>query len=199
MTRNLAALALALGVLGPTASAQEEPRAVEDIRRELNRLPQYSVFDLLSFDYQKGMVTLGGYVSDPSLKRAAQKAVERIEGVEQVTNRIEQLPHSISDDDLRSELYRAIYRDSPLSRYGDADDAPSTSRQRFGGWGRDDRRFSGMEPIVGAIHIIVKRGNVLLAGVVDRTEDKQLAELKAKGVFGVHRVANSLEVVGRAP
>ena len=47
-----------------------------------------------------------------------------------------------------------------------------------------------------AIHIIVKRGDVILAGVVDRLEDKRLAELKARSVFGVRTVVNRLEVPG---
>jgi hyperosmotically inducible periplasmic protein len=176
MSRSAVCMAIGFVGLSAAASAQEEPRAVQEIRRELARLPQYSVFDLVTFDYEKGMVTLGGYVTDPSLKRAAEKAVQRIEGVERATNRIEVLPNSISDDDLRSELYRAIYRDSPLSRYGDVDGTVGPK----------------------AIHIVVNRGNVILAGVVDSTQDKHLAELKARGVFGVRRVVNDLEVAGRA-
>jgi BON domain len=198
MSRSAVCMAIGFVGLSAALSAQEEPRAVQEIRRELARLPQYSVFDLVAFDYEKGMVTLGGYVTDPSLKRAAEKAVQHIEGVERATNTIEVLPNSISDDDLRWEVYRAIYRDSPLSRYGDADDALGASRTRSSGWGRD-RAFPGMEPVgPKAIHIIVNRGNVILAGVVDSTQDKQLAELKARGVFGVRKVVNDLEVAGRA-
>lgn len=200
------ALALTLSaVFIAAAGAQEEPRAVEDIRRELSGLPQYGVFDLISFDYERGVVTLSGSVSEPSLKGAAEQAVRRIEGVEQVTNRIEELPRSAADQKLREAIYRAIYRDSPLSRYGSADESPSSTR-----WGRGRLRpaerggspagpLDDLEPIgAHAIHIIVNRGRVLLAGVVERTEDKRLAELKAKGVFGVRTVVNSLEVSGQA-
>ena len=38
----------------------------------------------------------------------------------------------------------------------------------------------------------------MLSGIVDKTEDKLLAELKAKGVFGVRKVVNDLAVAGQA-
>jgi hypothetical protein len=153
MSRAVACLAF-LG-WAAAASPQEEPRAVQDIRSELARLPQYTVFDLISFDYEKGMVTLGGYVTEAGLRQAAGKTVERIEGVEKVTNRIEVLPNVIPDQKLRTELYRAIYRDSPLSRYGTGDDQLAASRARSTDGSRSasdgsrspstERPFYGME------------------------------------------------------
>ena len=174
MTRYPLAVAVwAIGAATP-AIAQEEPRAVQEIRRVLADLPQYGVFDWVTFEYDRGAVTLGGFARDPSLPGAAEAAVERVEGVERVSNRIERLPSASSDEDLRQEVHRAIYRDSPLSRYGKADGTA-------------------------AIHIVVNRGNVILAGAVERTEDKRLAELKARSVFGVRRVENALEVSGQKP
>jgi hyperosmotically inducible protein len=161
-------LMLAAGSPGP-ASAQEEPRAAREIRGVLSDLPLYGVFDVLSFDYDKGRVTLSGSVTDAALKDAAEKAVRKVEGVESVTNRIRTLPTSKADTDLRAKLFAAIYRDSPLERYEKADESRS------------------------AIRILVDRGNVRLVGVVDRLEDKELAGLKAKGVFGVREVANDLK------
>lgn len=168
------AVLVLVAVQTSSVSAQEEPRPVQEIRRQLAGLPQYGVFDLITFDYEKGMVTLGGYVTEPSLKHAAEKAVRRIEGVEKVTNRIEVLPSSKADEDLRAKVHRAIYVDSPLARY--------------------EHVVEGRSPI----RIIVNRGHVTLAGVVDRLEDKQLAELKAKGVFGVGTVANDLQTAAQA-
>lgn len=168
-SRVLAVLfVLVAGATGP-AVAQEEPRAVREIRGALADLPQYGVFDVLSFDYDKGEVTLSGSVTDAALKDAAEKAVRRIEGVESVTNRIDTLPTSRADETLRARLFAAIYRDSPLERYEKADESRS------------------------AIRIIVDGGNVRLVGVVDRLEDKELAGLKAKGVFGVREVVNDLK------
>jgi osmotically-inducible protein OsmY len=159
--------------LPATAAMQDEPRVVQEIRRALEELPQYGVFDWVTLEHDRGQVTLGGFARDPSLRAAAEAAVRRVEGVEQVTNRIETLPNLASDETLRQEIHRAIYRDSPLSRYGRADGTA-------------------------AIHIVVKGGNVTLAGTVERTDDKRLAELKARSVFGVRKVDNALAVSGQA-
>lgn len=166
-------LLLVFVACGPVLAAQDEPRAVPGIRRELSDLPQYGIFDLITFEYDRGRVTLAGFVTDPSLRRAAEKAVRRVEGVERVVNHIEPLPTSKADQDLRARLRRAIYEDSPLARYEKADESRS------------------------AIRIIVSHGQVTLAGVVDRLEDKELAELKAKSVFGVREVLNALRTTAQ--
>jgi osmotically-inducible protein OsmY len=174
VTRHaVAAGLLAILAAGPVTAAQEQPRAVQEIRRALEELPTYGAFDWITFEYDRGQVTLDGFARDPSLKGAAADAVRRVEGVEQVANRIETLPNLASDEKLRQEIHRAIYRDSPLSRYGKADGTA-------------------------AIHIVVNSGDVMLAGTVERTDDKRLAELKARSVFGVRKVENVLEVSGQA-
>ncbi len=45
------------------------------------------------------------------------------------------------------------------------------------------------------IRIIVKNGNVTLEGVVDNESDKNIANIRAKGVSGVFGVTNNLQVV----
>ena len=47
---------------------------------------------------------------------------------------------------------------------------------------------------VPTIHIIVKNGNVFLEGAVANEGDKNLANIKAKGVSGVFSVTNNLQV-----
>jgi osmotically-inducible protein OsmY len=173
VTRQTLATHLLSIMAAAPVTAQEQPRAVQEIRRALEELPTYGVFDWITFEHDRGQVTLDGFALDPSLKDAAAQAVRRVEGIDQVANRIETLPNLGSDETLRKEIHRAIYRDSPLSRYGKADGTA-------------------------AIHIIVNRGNVMLAGVVERTDDKRLAELKARSVFGVRKVENALEVSGQA-
>ena len=170
--RHLAGTVLVILAASSTADAQPEPRAAQEVRRVLEDLPQYGVFDWITFEYDRGEVTLAGFARDPSLKGAAAAAVERVEGVERVTNRIETLPNTSADETLRQEIHRAIYRDSPLSRYGKADGTA-------------------------AIHIVVSHGNVMLAGVVERTDDKRLAELKVRSVFGARKVENALDVSGQ--
>jgi hyperosmotically inducible protein len=94
--------------------------------------------------------------------------VKSIEGISGVTNNIEVLPPSPMDDQLRRALYRAIYGDPQLSKYG----------------------WSSMP----SIHIIVKSGHVTLEGVVDNDTDKNLAGLRANSVPNVFEVKNNLVV-----
>ena len=141
---------------------------VKEVRHQLLLLPYYSVFDNLLFKVDGDKVTLLGQVVRPTLKSDAENAVKDIEGVASVTNQIEVLPVSPMDDGLRRALYRAIYGDTALSRYG----------------------MSALP----SIHIIVKNGNVALEGVVDSESDKNLANLRASGVTNVFSVTNNLTV-----
>ncbi len=221
---NQAFLSISVAValaLSPAASARASAQDVDVaeseiarlVRKELAALPNYGVFDLLTFVVnEKGLVSLGGYVHQASLSSAAEKAVKKIEGVREVQDKIEVLPVSPLDDDLRRELYREIYHDSYASGHGAADSQLSTSRPRLSPWSPGYRRqdplrppiwsgrtFPGPEPLGDyAIHIIVRNGKVLLAGVVDSQADKTAAGLKASGVFGVRKVENELQVAPAA-
>jgi len=126
------------------------------------------VFDNLLFKVEGDKVTLLGQVVRPTLKSDAENAVKSIEGVASVNNQIEVLPVSPMDDQLRRAVYRAIYGDPVLSRYG----------------------MSALP----SIHIIVKNGNVTLEGVVDSESDKNLANLRASAVPNVFSVTNNLTV-----
>jgi hyperosmotically inducible protein len=213
----IAVLAVLAAASAPAPAQDEEmpeSEIVRRVRREIASLPTYGVFDLLTFQVNdKGLVSLGGYASDASLPGAAEKAVKKVEGVREVEDRIEVLPVSTTDEQIRREVYREIYLDSYLSRYGRGDSPPSGSRSRFSpsgpGYRRQDplrppiwtgRSFPGSEPVGDyAIHIIVKKGNVLLAGVVDSSADKSAAAIKASGVLGVKKVDNELQVAPPAP
>src|SRR6266404_5532259 len=158
-----------------SAKAQRETKSnqnlVREVRHQLLLLPYYSVFDNLVFKVDGDHVTLEGQVTRPTLKSDAEAAVKSIEGVSGVTNNIEVLPLSPMDDQLRHALYRAIYGDTVLSKYG----------------------WSSMP----SIHIIVKNGHVSLEGVVDSETDKNLAGLRANGVPNVFEVKNNLAVRGK--
>jgi hyperosmotically inducible periplasmic protein len=206
--------ALAVLTAAPAPALAQDEEVVESeivrrVRREIASLPTYGVFDLLTFQVNdKGLVSLGGYAYDASLPDAAEKAVKKIDGVVEVEDRIEVLPVSTSDEQIRREVYREIYLDSYLSRYSRSAPPPSSSRSRFSpsgpGYRRQDplqpphwtgRSFPGPGPVGDyAIHIIVKKGNVLLAGVVDSSSDKSAAGIKANAVFGVKKVDNQLQV-----
>ena len=132
-------------------------------------LPYYGVFDDLGFNVNGGTVTLYGQVTRPTLKSDAGNVIKRVEGVTNVVNNIEVLPLSPEDDRIRRGTFRAIYGDTVLStRYG----------------------FQALP----SIHIIVKNGHVRLEGVVANEGDKNIAGIRANGVFGAFSVENDLKV-----
>ncbi len=186
-------LALSLA-LGGVTLAQSEAQVMEmaaAIQKAIVTLPNYGVFDQISFGIEQETVILRGFASRPTLKNSAEKVVKQVKGVEEVINQIEVLPLSGSDDELRADLYGNIYGDSILSRYGSLRGAArydSMVRREFG---------ITNDPPVGfhAIHIMVKAGNVTLEGLVDSAGHKVIAQMQARQTPGVFSVTNDLLVV----
>ena len=145
----------------------------DQVRHELVTLPYYDVFDWLEGDVRSsGTVVLRGQVTRPTTKSDAEKRVKKIESVVKVVNQIEVLPLSQFDNQIRRQVYRALFKfDSPLHRYG-----------------------LGAVP---SIHIIVKGGRVTLKGFVLNNMDRQLAETFARGVPDVFEVKNQLAIEKR--
>lgn len=193
----LVGAAIVLAGAHPLLSA-ESKSTVEEIRKELMQLPYYSVFDYLAFGYDRGTVTLMGYAYHPALKQDAVRAAKRAPGVDQVVDKIEELPASPMDDEIRWKAYYAIYRDPFLSRYAPGGGLLWGHRHAFGvgfhgGFG--GARFPGMEPLGDyPIHIIVKNGKITLLGVVDNEADKNVAGMRAREVPGSFGVENELVV-----
>jgi hyperosmotically inducible periplasmic protein len=142
----------------------------KEIRKELVTLPFFGVFDWLEGKVEPdGTVFLAGQVTRPTLKKDAQRRVEKVEGVERVINQIEVLPLSPNDDRLRRAVFRELFNfNSPLFRYG-------------------------QQPIP-SIHIIVSRGKLVLKGVVANKGDSDIANIKARGVPGLFEVRNDLRI-----
>jgi hyperosmotically inducible protein len=142
----------------------------KEIRKELVTLPFFSVFDWLEGKVEPdGTVYLAGQVTRPTLKKDAQRRVEKVEGVDKVINQIEVLSLSPNDDRLRRAVFFELFnRNSPLFRYG-------------------------QQPIP-PIHIIINRGRLTLKGVVANRGDSDLANIKARGVPGLFEVRNDLKV-----
>src|SRR5437899_9189279 len=155
-------------VAGSAQSNRGYDRLVKEVRHELVMLPYYNVFDNLAFKVDGSTVTLMGQVTRPTLKSDAERVVKSIEGVDKVVNKIEVLPLSPNDERIRMAVYRAIYGNTSLQRYG----------------------LQAVPPI----HIIVNNGNVTLEGVVATEADKNIANLQANGVPGVFSVKNNLRV-----
>lgn len=151
-----------LGGTNPTT------RIAREVLHELLMDPYYSVFDNLSFRVDGNTVTLLGEVVNPATKDNAESNVKHIEGVDKVVNKIEVLPPSPGDDQIRRAELNAIYSYDGLSRYA-----------------------GGAVP---SIHIVVHGGHVELVGVVDKQSDKDAAGIRAKQVPGVFSVENDLRV-----
>ena len=202
MQRHVRVAAAVVGMVFVLTGAQPLLRAdakssVEEIRKELLQLPYYGVFDFLAFSYEKGTVTLMGYAYHLTLKQDAARAAKRASGVDQVLDKIEELPVSQFDDELRWRTYYAIYRDPFLSRYAPGGGMLWGHRHPFGGGfhAMDFRRFPGMEPLGDyPLHIIVRNGKITLLGVVDAESDKTIAGMRAREVPGSFAVENELAV-----
>jgi hyperosmotically inducible periplasmic protein len=191
---GLACVALLGTMSDARASAQSvtPEETVRSVRRMLERLPYYGVFDYLVFRVDRSTVYLAGYSFEGRLKRDAEAAAKRASGVSEVANRIEPLPTSQNDDRIRWETYYRIYTDDFLSRYAPGGEAGVLRALR------DERLFPGMQPVGGyAIHIVVRNGRTMLLGDVDNEVDRRLAEVRAREVSGVFEVENALSVAGR--
>lgn len=193
LRRGLAGLMVVLGAAGPYTSpaAQSVPadETIRSVRRMLERLPYYGVFDYIVFRVDGGTVYLAGYSFEGRLKADAEMAVKRASGVIEVANKIEVLPASQNDDRIRWATFYRIYTDGFLSRY-----APGGEHEVLRELS-DERRFPGMQPVGRyPIHIVVKNGRTMLLGVVDSAADRQIADARAREVSGVFEVSNDLIV-----
>lgn len=152
------------------SEARDLAYLTEEIRKELVTLPFFNVFDWLEGNVEAdGTVHLRGQVTRPTLKKDAQRRVEKVEGVDKVINQIEVLPLSSNDDRLRRAVFRELFNsNSPLFRYGQQSVPP--------------------------IHIIIKNGRLTLKGVVASKGDSDIANLKARGVLGLFEIRNELRV-----
>ena len=147
---------------------QAEQQLAKLVREELEMLPNYTVFDYLTFQVDGRTVELWGEVSRSVLKVDAEGAIKNLEGVEEVINHVEVLPDSPIDLNVRRQVYRAIYQHPTLSKYA----------------------MQAVPPI----HIIVKNGKVSLEGVLANESDKNIANIQARSVSEVSSVANNLQI-----
>ena len=169
MALLLTSVVAAQGGQQSTGAQHMRDRITREVRHELVMLPQLTIWDNLQYKVEGSKVTLLGEVRNAVLKDEAEHAVKKIEGAEQVENKIDVLPASGNDDRIRLAVARALFAgDSPLFRYS----------------------MGAVPPI----HIVVKGGHVTLEGVVDSQSDKDLAYTRANGVPGVFSVENHLVV-----
>ena len=165
----LAALVSAPASVG--AQDRQDERLGEQIARQVNRYPQFTIFDDVSARIENGVVTLTGKVTMPYKKEEIGKRVTGIDGVREVKNDIGVLPVSSFDEDLRRRIARAIYGNPSFWNYAAMAQPP--------------------------IHIIVEHGRVTLTGVVNNNVERMLARSLATG-YGELSVVNALRTDAEA-
>jgi len=161
-----AALAALLMTAPALAAQQHELQVFKNAQQQVLRYPHFTIFDSVQAQVDGGVVTLTGKVTMPYKRTDIERRVARAEGVTSVKNRIDVLPVSQFDDDLRLRISRAIYGDPTLSRYGSMVNPP--------------------------IHIVVERGHVTLEGVVNSNADRVIARAIA-GQFPTFSIVNKLK------
>lgn len=167
MLRWLAVLALTLGAVHPAAAQdREDLRIFRDVSTTVQRYAFFSIFDAVHASIDDGVVTLTGKVTMPFKATDLEKRVAKVDGVKAVRSRLEVLPVSQFDNELRLRVARAIYGHPALQMYG-----------------------LGANP---SIHIIVERGRLTLDGVVNNDMDRQIARAVA-GSFNSFSITNALK------
>ena len=147
------------------AQDRRDVRLAETIARTLNSYTRFTIFDDVNISVESGVATLTGKVTMPYKKDDIGRRVGSIDGVSEVQNRIDVLPVSTFDDDLRYRIARAIYGNPSFWNYAAMANPP--------------------------IHIIVERGRVTLTGVVNSNVERMLARSLATG-WGELSVTNQL-------
>ena len=153
MLRKLIPFALGIMMFGSVALAdtgeRKDLQLFNDVATAVNRYTQFTIFDNVDVAVKDGTVTLTGDVTMPYKREDIEKRVAKVDGVRQLRNRIKVLPVSLSDDQLRYRIARAIYDDPNFWKYAIGPNPP--------------------------IHIIVEHGRVTLAGVVNNEMDRLIA------------------------
>ena len=185
---------------GPVSSKEDTLRIVQAVRKQLSSLPDYSVFDWITFGIQGKTLVLKGYASRPLIKEEAGRAVKNIEGITAVDNQIQVLSLSPNDDRIRATVYNRIYTQPALRKYN----ANQGSLARAIGPGSRIATAAGgitNNPPLGfhSIHIVVNNGHVTLFGIVDNKTDSEIAGVQANSAPGAFSVDNQLIVQGSQP
>jgi hyperosmotically inducible protein len=171
MTARLAAAVILVAALAVSAQAQvvqdrKDDEVLKDVSQTVLGYPQFTIFDDVSAAITDGAVLLQGKVTMPFKRKDIERRVANVPGVKHVENRIDVLPVSQFDDELRYLVARAIYGSSAFWHYASMVNPP--------------------------IHIIVERGRVTLTGVVASEVERMLARSLATS-FNAFSVTSDLK------
>ena len=167
-------LAIPVSAVAKPAAGQESRASASDrfiadrIGEQVRRYVFYTIFDDVQGRVEDGLVTLTGKVTAPYKAKEIAAFVKRISGVREVDNKIEVLPVSSFDDELRVQIASNIYRDPMFLNYAIQVNPP--------------------------IHVVVENGHVTLTGVVNSEVERRKAETVARTTFGVFSVDNQLRL-----
>ena len=163
----LAAAAVVLTVGAPAFAADSENlQTFRAVQKQLLQYPHFTIFDGVDVQVNDGAVVLLGKVTMPYKRDDIEKRVQKVAGVTRVDNRLEVLPVSQFDDQLRLGIAQAIY---------------------------SNPAFRGMVSMVNPpIHVIVEHGHVTLDGVVMNEVERVLARSIA-GNFPAFSISNELK------
>jgi osmotically-inducible protein OsmY len=154
-------------VTGPNVpDAQLEQKLATKLRYV--RVGYDNTFDYFALGVKDGVVTVEGQDRTGVGRDEALADIANMPGVKDVVDNVSVAPVSNFDDEIRVRTLRAIYRDPVLGRYASDPARP--------------------------IRIVVANGHVTLYGSVDSTMDKNLAGIRANGVFGAFSVEDRLQV-----
>ncbi|HXI29213.1 MAG TPA: BON domain-containing protein [Vicinamibacterales bacterium] len=173
MTKSILACAGGLLLSAQIAAAapvgqpdRKDFQVFKDVATSVERYTQFTIFDDVSANVKDGVVTLTGKVTMPYKRDDIARRVAKIDGVRSVNDRIDVLPVSQFDDQLRMRIARSIYGNANFWNYGIMPNPP--------------------------IHIVVEHGRVTLTGVVQSEVDRMLARSLATQ-FGALSVTNALK------
>jgi len=127
-----------------------------------------NTFDYFALGVKDGVVTVEGQDRTGVGRSEAFADIANMPGVKDVIDNVSIAPTSPFDDGIRLRVLRAVYGDPVLSKYAIDPARP--------------------------IRIIVSNGHVTLYGEVNSAMDKNVAGIRASGVFGAFTVENKLQV-----
>ena len=154
-------------VAGPSVS---DAQLEDKLARKLTYVREGydSTFDYFAIGVKDGVVTVEGQDRTGVGRSEAFADIANMPGVKDVIDNVSLEPVSPFDDSVRLRALRAIYGDPALSKYAIDPARP--------------------------IRIIVANGHVTLYGEVMNATDKNIAGIRANGVFGAFTVENKLQV-----
>lgn len=163
----LATAAVALMIATPAFAADSENlQTFRAVQKQVLQYPHFTIFDDVNVQVNSGTVTLTGKVTMPYKRDDIEKRVARVQGVSKVDDRLDVLPVSQFDDQLRLGIAQAIY---------------------------SNPAFRGMVSLVNPpIHVIVEHGHVTLNGVVLNDVDRAIAR-SIVGNFPAFSITNDLK------